>query len=211
MLDFGLAIQDAGKAVVSFVKNAVAAVSDFANRAVEAVKELGKSFSFIGAAIGQVFDAIGDLFSGDFAGALRNLGAAMTTLLDPSNWAAAGDAVLSFFGFTVSTTWPDQPINCDAAGIARGKSKSSAASSSIDRDCNSADAKSASGVGCFLQYQLFQKEYKIFPFGIGPTVAKSDWMITGVLLFALAARLTLNYSDPSLIFHCTYSSTFNDL
>ena len=167
MKDVAQFFEDVGKAVGEFVDNAVAAVADFANRAIVAVKQLGKSFSFIGDALGNLGDAIGDLFSGDFAGALDNLGKALGALLDMDNWAAAGAAVLDFLGFSVANLWPSssQYVNCDAAGIkyALGAGLGSKANNGVNSKCFDANAQAAKNVGCALQFQMFQTEYKVVP------------------------------------------------
>ena len=167
MKDVAQFFEDAGKAVVQFVENAVAAVKELATLAIAAIKDLVVKFTFIGTALVSFGAAIGDLFSGDFAGALDNLGKALGALLDMDNWAAAGAAVLDFLGFSVANLWPSssQYVNCDAAGIkyALGAGLGSKANNGVNSKCFDANAQAAKNVGCALQFQMFQTEYKVVP------------------------------------------------
>ena len=167
MKDVGQFFEDVGEAVGEFVDNAIDAVADFANRAITALKVLGESFSFIGDALSNLGDAIGDLFSGDFAGALEDLGDALGLLVDMDNWAAAGDAVLDFFGMNTKALWPSSSeyVNCDDAGIARalGAGLGSKANGGVRSKCFDANAQAAQDMGCALQFQMFQTETKVVP------------------------------------------------
>lgn len=171
MKDVAQFFEDAGKAVVQFVENAVAAVKELATLAIAAIKDLVVKFTFIGTALVSFGAAIGDLFSGDFAGALKNLGDALGELVNCKNWAVAGLAVLDFFGWTTETKWPgaDTFLDCSEPSTVRiinnanKDIRKDVTPAHIEAKCATKDALAAEAQGCFLEFQLFQKKIKVHP------------------------------------------------